>query len=646
MSGPLAGVRVLDFSAMLSGPWAADILGDQGADVIKVEPPGSGDHVRGMHNQRGGMSAWFANINRSKRSICLDLKSAKGLEIARRLASGADVAVQNFRPGVAARLGIDYDSLRAVNHRLVYLSISGYGSVGPYRDRRAYDPLVQALSGLTTIQAGSDSERPRLIRTVLTDKLTSVASAQAICAALVSRDRTGEGQHIELSMLDTVLSFLWASDMNAYTFADQEVAPAESATGIDLIYETADGYIAVSTMTDAEWGDFCRAVERPDLLADERFATPVGRGEHVGDRLSAMQDALRSRTSSAWLEVFDRFDVPCAPVLTRGAVLDDPHIRASGSIQTYRHPELGALRQAVCPPRFSGTPVTPPMGAPQLGQHTREILAEINIADDEVDQLMSENVVYGAPTDGQGSVAAEQAAPRDERTVKVVIGADRGIGLALAVHLHGSGDRVIAACLGEGAAALAAGLDVEPGVDVTSDEAVAAFVKRLQVRRVRISWLVHVSGVMRLDQLDTVDYDDVRRQFEVNSIGPLRTIRELRPFLAPGAKIGVLTSRVGSLGDNTSGGDFAYRISKAAANMVVLNLHHALAADGIAVQALHPGIVATELLNAVGPEQLPQYLQVARSPETAAEQLAAVLDSLTVETAGRFQHADGSYLPW
>jgi 2-glutathionyl-2-methylbut-3-en-1-ol dehydrogenase len=230
--------------------------------------------------------------------------------------------------------------------------------------------------------------------------------------------------------------------------------------------------------------------------------------------------------------------------------------------------------------------------------------------------------------------------------MKLVVGADRGIAHALARHLHERGDEVVAACYGDGADLVELGIAVEAGADVTSDEAVTGLRKRLEERGARLQWLVHVAGIMHLDTLDTVDLDDVRHQFEVNTIGPLRVVRELRGLLDEGAKVGILTSRVGSLGDNTSGGDYAYRISKAAANMVARNLHHDLGTRGILVQALHPGMVMTHLLDVVDPEQMQRYAAAYSSPERAAQRLVAVLDALTAETAGRFQHADGSFLPW
>lgn len=229
---------------------------------------------------------------------------------------------------------------------------------------------------------------------------------------------------------------------------------------------------------------------------------------------------------------------------------------------------------------------------------------------------------------------------------KLIIGADKGIARSIALALHQRGDQVLAATLGDGAELAEAGIAVEPHVDVTSDDAVSALAKRVAVEDRRLDWLVHVAGVMFLDTLDTVDYDDVRRQFEINTLGPLRTIRALRDRLTENAKVGIFTSRVGSLNDNTSGGDYAYRISKAAANMVARNLSVDLGKQGVAVQALHPGLVNTNLLDVMDPEDKAKAAAVLVTPETAAAGVISVLDSLTVETAGRFQHGNGDILPW
>lgn len=394
MTGPLEGIRVLDLSAMLSGPWAADILGDQGADVIKVEPIGKGDHVRSLPNRQGGLASMFINVNRSKRSVTLDLKSPGGLDVFKRLVKTADVVVQNFRPGVVERLGIAYDDLAPLNPGLVYLSISGFGENGPFAKKRVYDPIVQALSGLASIQAGSDTDRPRLIRTVLPDKLTSMTGSQAILAALVARSRTGRGQHIAVSMLDSVLAFLWASDMGAYTFKDHPVAPEKAASFIDLIYATGDEhFITVSTMSDAEWQAFCRAAERPDLAADPRFATPSLRDQNVNERLQEIQNVLLTKPAAEWLQILDDHDVPCAPALRRYELLDHPQVVASETLVETDHPAAGRLRQARAAARFSATPVDPPRGAPLLGEHSIEVLEELGLDPEAINQLIADHAV-------------------------------------------------------------------------------------------------------------------------------------------------------------------------------------------------------------------------------------------------------------
>lgn len=393
MSGPLSGIRVIDLSSMMSGPWAADILGDQGADVIKVEVPGKGDHVRSLPNRSGDMSAMFVNVNRSKRSLTLNLKSQEGVEVLKRLARTADVVVQNFRPGVADRLGVGYEDLSAVNPRLVYLSMSGFGERGPEAQQRVYDSLVQALTGLTTIQAGSDSARPRLVRTILPDKLSAVMASQALTAALFARERTGRGQHIRLSMLESVLAFLWASDMGAYTFADKPVPIERDGSFIDLIFETADGYMTIATNSNTEWQALCRALGHPEWTEDERFATPVSRSEHINDRLELVQSVLAGKTTAQWMELMSQFDVPAAPILTRAEVIRHPQVLATEIIIEYDHPAAGRLRQARVPSRFSDTPPGIPRGAPKLGEHTAEILAEIGYDEAERTSLAERGVI-------------------------------------------------------------------------------------------------------------------------------------------------------------------------------------------------------------------------------------------------------------
>ncbi len=393
MPGPLEGFRIIDLTAMVSGPLATMILADQGADVIKIENPRGGDYTRVVSNRRGGLSASFLNNNRNKRSVALNLKDPRGRDLLMRLAAGADVFVQNFRPGVVDRMGIGEEAIRKIVPNIVYVSISGFGDSGPYAGKPVYDPLVQALSGLTTIQGGSDQQRPRLVRTILPDKLTGFSAAQAITAALLARARTGEGQHLRLSMLDAVVSFLWSSDMGGQTFVGHEFPQEEAQSFIDLIYETADGYISVAVQSDKEWLGLTQALERPEWLEDERFKSSALRHRNIDARLSLTQEVLRTRSSAAWLARLEAADVPCAPVLRRGEVIDHPQILANETMAITDHPHAGKLRQARHAPRFSGTPAEHRHGAPLLGEHTRALLSEAGVADSELDTLADEAVI-------------------------------------------------------------------------------------------------------------------------------------------------------------------------------------------------------------------------------------------------------------
>ena len=393
MAGPLEGIRVIDFTTMVAGPYATMILADQGADVIKVEAPLASDHARRAGYGARHFTAAFVNNNRNKRSLSVDAKRPAGRDAILRLARTADVFLQNFRPGVMARLGLDEPDLRKASPGIVYVSISGWGEKGPLAHKPVYDPIIQALSGLATVQAGSDTERPRLIRTILPDKLTGMTAAQAVSGALLARERTGEGQHVRLSMLDAIIAFMWASDMGGLTFVGKEVSVQRAATFIDLIYETRTGYISVSVMTNPQWEAFCRAVGRPEWLRDERFKTPAGRDRHANERLELMQSALIRRSAEDWLDILDAAGVPCAPVLSRADVLEHPQVQASGIVIETDHPHAGPLRQARNAARFEGTPTEVRRGAPHLGEHTLEVLSELDYSDAEVAELLDSGIV-------------------------------------------------------------------------------------------------------------------------------------------------------------------------------------------------------------------------------------------------------------
>jgi len=400
MTGPLHGIRIVDLTSVVSGPLATMMLADQGADVIKVEPP-AGDHTRQVSNRRGGFTASFLNNNRNKRSLCLDLKKPAGRAVLMRLLAGADALVQNFRPGVVERLGLDEDAVRTVRPDIVYVSISGFGHTGPYAGKPVYDPLVQALSGLATVQAGSDEARPRLVRTIVPDKLTGVTAAQAITSALLARERGGGGQHVRLSMLDSVVAFLWHSDMGSQTFVGDEFPQEQAQSFIDLIYETTDGHISVAVQSDRQWRALCHALDHPQWLDDPRFATPALRQENIDARLGLTQQVLSTHTSAHWLQRLEAADVPCVPVLRRSEMIHHPQVHANGVVIEVEHPRAGRLRQARPPATFSGTPLAEFRGAPALGAHNREVLAEAGYTHEEIDALHAGAVLASAPAESE-----------------------------------------------------------------------------------------------------------------------------------------------------------------------------------------------------------------------------------------------------
>jgi crotonobetainyl-CoA:carnitine CoA-transferase CaiB-like acyl-CoA transferase len=387
MEGPLEGIRVIDTTQMISGPLATMLLGDQGADVIKIEPLGAGDLVRHLGAARGGMAPTFATSNRSKRSVALDLKHPDGLAALDRLVASADVFVQNLRPGKADALGIGEARLRELQPRLVYVSISGFGETGPYAHKRVYDPVIQALSGLADIQADRTTGRPRMVRVIIPDKITALSAAQAICAALVARERRGVGQHVRLAMLDATVSLLWPEGMARQTFLSDRQRLGRPSLAQDLIFETADGYLTTGAVSDAEWEGLAQALEHPEWLEDERFRTPTSRVKHVEPRLALMAEALRGRSTADWLERLDARQVPCAPILRREDLADHPQIRENDLLVESEHPHAGRLREPRPAARFDRTPADIRRPAPLLGEHTDEVLAEAGYSPGEIAAL-------------------------------------------------------------------------------------------------------------------------------------------------------------------------------------------------------------------------------------------------------------------
>jgi crotonobetainyl-CoA:carnitine CoA-transferase CaiB-like acyl-CoA transferase len=370
-------------------------LADQGADVLKIEPIG-GDITRRSRatiDSAGEFSALFISSNRGKRSLAVDIKSDAGREILNRLVAQSDVLVQNFRPGAMERLGFGPDELRRRYPRLIYVSISGVGDGGPYVRKRVYDPIIQGLSGFADIQSHPQTNRPQMIRTIVADKTTAVFTAQAVASALYAREKTGQGDHIHVAMLDVMISYLWPEGMMQYTVVGGEAKTADGNDRPDLIFETCDGYLTCGTISDSEWQGFCRATGDPELANDARFATPTARSVNATARINKMQDYIGRYTTAEWLERLDAADVPCAPVLRRSEIIHNVQVVARGLIMEFEQPSVGRVRQPKPAARFEVSKTAIKGPAPRIGQHTREVLRELAYSEGDVERMIAEKSV-------------------------------------------------------------------------------------------------------------------------------------------------------------------------------------------------------------------------------------------------------------
>jgi crotonobetainyl-CoA:carnitine CoA-transferase CaiB-like acyl-CoA transferase len=381
--GPLRGVRVLDCSIALTGPYAVALLADQGADVVKVERPGIGDIARWIGVSVNGLSALFQMCNRGKRSIAVDVHHDEGRELVRLLAGRSDVFVQNFRPGVVERLGLGYDDVRAVNPEIVYVSISGFGPDGPYATKGAYDTVIQAYGGLATSQADPETHEPQFLRQTAADKITALVAAQAITAALFARERGDGGQHLQLSMLDAVVSFLWADAAGNEVLLDADRSQPSSFVASFRPLRFLDGWGIATPTSDADFAGLCRAFG-VDGYDDPRVATIAERAQHR-DVSRALVDqcyvVARGLTTAAAMARLEAERVPCGVVLSPAELASDPHAQAIGLLEDSEHPTAGRLRQPRHPTRFLRTPARLGGPAPTLGQHTDEVLAELGWSD-------------------------------------------------------------------------------------------------------------------------------------------------------------------------------------------------------------------------------------------------------------------------
>jgi crotonobetainyl-CoA:carnitine CoA-transferase CaiB-like acyl-CoA transferase len=388
--GPLTGFRIIDLSQMVSGPMATQILGDQGADIIKVES------LTGAAERGGGRSKisspMASVVNRNKRSIAVDIKTVEGLEIIKKLVIGADGFIHNFRPGAMERVGLGYEDLKKINESLVYLHITGFGATGPYSKKRVYDPIIQCASGLASIQA-DENGRPRLFRLIVPDKVTSLTASQALTAGLLKRAKTGKGSYIELSMLDALIQFAWAEGFSRETFQHGMDNTREYVR--DMVFETNNGYITAGAVQDKEWVGMCNALGKPEWIADEKFATAAARSENRQLRLDLTESVLKQMSTEEALRKLSEHDVPSGIVNhPRQKVLEDPQVLHNKMLFTYHHPHAAfALLQARAAAKFKDEPFTVRYPAPLLGESTEIILKEIGYTAEQVNKLKKNKIV-------------------------------------------------------------------------------------------------------------------------------------------------------------------------------------------------------------------------------------------------------------
>jgi crotonobetainyl-CoA:carnitine CoA-transferase CaiB-like acyl-CoA transferase len=387
-AGPLAGVGVLDLTSVVLGPYATQMLGDLGADIVKVEAP-EGDTTRytGPRISRD-MASLFMGVNRNKRSIVLDLKTAAAREVLLRMVDRADVFVHNIRPQKLDALGLGAELLCKRNPRLVYAGIHGWREDGPYRGRPAYDDIIQGMCGVASLMDQLTGE-PRYAPVILCDKTSGLIAAQSILAALYSREKTGRGQFIEIPMFETMVSFVMVEHLHGMGFS-----PPQGGTGYSRVlapwrrpYRTADGYLCMLAYTDAQWRRFWAEVGKADMMQDPRFCDMAARSRNIDEVYQIAGGELTRRTTAEWLAAFDRLEIPAGPVKTLDEVLDDPHLNEIGFFKRMTHPTEGELVLPEPPVRFAETPAAIDRLPPRLGEHGREILQEIGMRGNEIDAL-------------------------------------------------------------------------------------------------------------------------------------------------------------------------------------------------------------------------------------------------------------------
>ena len=396
-NGALDGIRIIDLTTVLMGPMATRMLGDHGADVIRVEPT-TGDSTRnGLPSRNPGMSGFSLNLQRNKRSLSIDLKHDRGQEVVLELAKTADVLVTNMRAEALTRLGLDEGSVTSINPSLIYCRANGFSADGPYKDKAAYDDAIQAASGLAGLFTATTG-RPNYVPAVIADKVTGLHIVQAVMAALIHRYRTGVGQHIEVPMFETMVSFNLVEHLRGAAFE-----PPEGPFGYERLltparkpYETADGFVALLPYTDKNYEDFFNFIERPELAVTDRFATHNARVANTAELYGLIADAAQLKTTAVWLEFCDRVSIPAAAVLDLANLEDDPHLSQVDLVHVTDHPTEGKYRYVRDPVRYSESATGLHRHAPRLGEHSIELLLELGYNDDQISEMLTNGIVTSA----------------------------------------------------------------------------------------------------------------------------------------------------------------------------------------------------------------------------------------------------------
>ncbi len=388
--GPLKGIKVIDMTTVLMGPYATQMLGDYGADIIKVESP-DGDVTRQIGPTRHpGMGPVFLNTNRSKRSICLDLKQPAGREAVLRLIKDADVLVYNVRPQAMARLNLGYDVVSKINPRLIYAGVFGFGQDGPYAAKPAYDDLIQGATALPALMAQTADGVPRYVPNALVDRIVGLTAVGAICASLVDRNTTGRGQRVDIPMFETMAGFVMGDHMGGLTYEPplDKGGYARHLSPDRRPYKTSDGYICVIVYNDKQWQNFFAATGRDDLRSNPKFATFAGRAGNIDVVYAELARILQTKTTAEWSGILEKADVPVMPMHDLESLLGDPHIVATDFFPVVDHPTEGRIRSMRPSARFSETPVETRRLAPRLGEHSTEILREAGLSEEEIAEMM------------------------------------------------------------------------------------------------------------------------------------------------------------------------------------------------------------------------------------------------------------------